>query len=175
MPVVGHGDAARLLQLGDVGELLAFLAARHGANRIYPRKAGLGRFLEDVFGDSRIVVHRAGVGHARNRGEAAGNSGGRPGCDRLLVLLTRLAQVDVHVDQTGTHHQTRSDLEDGDAVFDGQVSTDPRDAFALEEDIEHAVAAVHRIDDVPAFQKSFRHSRPNPLPVRRPAGRGPPS
>ena len=45
MPVVGQRDAAGLLQLGDVRELLALLTARHRADRIDAREVGLGRLL----------------------------------------------------------------------------------------------------------------------------------
>ena len=47
-PVVGQRDAAGLLELGDIGQLLALLPARHGADRIDAREVGFGGLLQDV-------------------------------------------------------------------------------------------------------------------------------
>ena len=58
MPVVGQRDAAGLLQLGDVGELLALLPARHRADRVDARQVRFGRLLQDVVGDAGVVVDR---------------------------------------------------------------------------------------------------------------------
>ena len=99
MAVVADRDAAGLLQLGDVGELLAQLAARHRANRIDPGQAGIGRLAQDEVGDPGVVVDRPGVGHAGDGGEPAGHRRRGAGRHRLLVLLPGLAQVHVHVDE----------------------------------------------------------------------------
>ena len=66
-------------------------------------------FFEDVSGDAGVVVHRRRVRHARHRGEAAGDRRRGAGRDRLLVLLARLAQVHVHVDQPGTHDEAAAE------------------------------------------------------------------
>ena len=47
MPIVGHRDAAGGAQLGDVGQLLAFLPARHGADRIDAREVGFRRLSQN--------------------------------------------------------------------------------------------------------------------------------
>src|SRR5262249_52084157 len=57
----------------------------------------------DVVSDRPVVVHGLGVGHAADRREAAGRGRSRARRDRFLVLVTRLAQVHVHVDESRTH------------------------------------------------------------------------
>ena len=163
--IVGQRDAAGLLQLGDVGELLAFLAARHGANRIHAREVGLGGLLQDVVGDAGVVVHRRRVRHARDGGEAAGDRRGGAGRHRFLVLLPRLAQVHVHVDQPRARRPARSESSTTCVSRVGrQIPADARDAIAVDQHVEHAVAAVRRIDDAPAFKQRLGiGSRP---PVR---------
>ena len=152
-PIVGDRDAAGVLELGDVGQLLALLPARHRADRIDAREVGLGRLLQDVLGDAGVVVHRIGVRHAGDGGEAAGHRRGRAGRDRLLVLLARLAQVHVHVDQARAHDERAGDLDDGRPGVDRQIAADPGDPIAVDQHVEHAVPAVRRIDDPPALQQ----------------------
>ena len=95
-----------------------------------------------------------GVRHARDRREAAGDRRRGAGRDRFLVLLSRLAQVHVHVDQTRDRRRARSACRRRRRRVDGQIAADPRDAVAVDQHVEHAVAAVRRIDDAPAFQQS---------------------
>ncbi len=152
MPVVGQRDAPCLLELGDVRELFAFLATRHGADRIDTREVGLGRLLQDVLGDAGVVVDGTGVRHARDGREAAGHRRRHAGRDRFLVLLPGLAEMDVHVDETGTDDESARDLDDGDVAIDGKIAPDARDPVAVDQQVERAVASVHRIDEASAFQ-----------------------
>ena len=43
------------------------------------------------------------------------------------------------------------------APSDRQIASDARDAIAVDQQIEHAVTAVRRIDDAPASQQRLRH------------------
>ena len=168
--IVGDRHTAGAFQLGDVGQLLALLAARHRADGIDPRQVRLGRFLEDEFGDAGVVVHRVRVRHARDRGESASDRRRGSSRDRLLVLLTRLAQVDVDVDQARADDQTGRNLDDGHIAVDGKISAHTRDAIAVDQDVEHAVPPVCGIDDAPAFQKSSdSHQTPSPQPSPQPS------
>ena len=110
-PVVGDRDAAGRLELGDVGELLALLPARHRADRIDARQARLPRafcriscvtpalsFTGFVFG-----MHATAV-------KPPATADGHAGRHRFLVLLARLAQVHVHVDEAGTDDQPRRQI-----------------------------------------------------------------
>ena len=133
--IVGHRDAAGFLQLGDVGELFALLAARDGANRIDAREARFGRLLQNQPRHAGVVVHRLGVRHARDRGKSAGHRRGDAGRDRLLVLLPRLAQVHVHVDEAGAHDQAGRQVDDLGAVR-LQIGSDLGDAIAVDQHVE---------------------------------------
>ena len=61
--------------------------------------SGFARLLQDEQRDAGVVVHRLGVRHAGDGGEAARDSRGRAGGDRLLMFLTGLAQVHVNIDE----------------------------------------------------------------------------
>ncbi len=141
-----------MFQLGDVGQLLAELTAGHGANRVDARQVGFGGFLEDVFGDARVVVHRHGVRHAGHGCEAAGHGRRRPGCHGLLVLLSRLAQVHVHVDEARTDNQAARNLRHDHVAVSWQIPVHACDAIAVDQHVEYAVAAVRGIDDPAAFE-----------------------
>ena len=99
--IVRERDAAGGLLLAELRQLLAFRADRHRADRIDAGEVRLGRLLDDELRDAGVVVDRIGVRHARDRGESAGDRRGRAAGDRLLVLLSRLAEVHVDVDQSG--------------------------------------------------------------------------
>ena len=55
--------------------------------------------MADELDRALAVDGRIGVGHAGDRGEAAGHGRGRAAGDGLVFLEARLAEVDVHVDQ----------------------------------------------------------------------------
>ena len=152
MPVVGQRDAAGLLELGDVRELFAFLAARDRADRIHARQVRVGGFRQDVAGDARVVIHRVRVRHARDGRETAGDGSRHAGRDRFLVLLPRLAQVHVHVDEPGTHDESVWDLDDRNPRIHREIAADACDAISVNQQVEHAVTAVRRIDHARSSQ-----------------------
>ena len=65
------------------------------------RAADLAGARDHHLGDGARVVHRARVGHRADVGEAAGRGRGETGQDVLFVLLPRLAQVRVQIDESG--------------------------------------------------------------------------
>ncbi len=103
-PVVGVRDAAGLGQLPELRQLPPREPARHRADGVHAHDAPGPRLREDVVRHGAGVVDRLRVGHARDRGEPARRR--RPGAarDRLLVLLPRLPEVDVDVDESGGDH-----------------------------------------------------------------------
>src|SRR5262249_9813161 len=86
------------------------------------------------------------VGHAAHGGEPAGRRRARPAGDRLLVLVARLAQVHVHVDEAGT-----DDLARGVDAFGPcrrpERAADLRDAAVGDEHVLHGVDAAGGIED----------------------------
>jgi hypothetical protein len=65
--------------------------------------------------------------------------------------------VHVHVDQAGAHDQTARHVDDSDAVRRREIASDPRDAIAVDQHVEHAIAPVHRIDDAATPQENQPH------------------
>ena len=90
----------------------------------------------------RLAVEgRLGVGHARDRRDAAGQGRRRAGGDGLVLLAARLAQVDVHVDQAGA-----DDLAggvEGPVGLQVRLGTDADDALALDPQVGHLVEVLH--------------------------------
>src|SRR6476661_8175805 len=89
------------------------------------------------------------------------------GGHRFLVLLTRLAEVHVHVDQARAHQQTGRDLDHHSPVH-REIAADLRDAIPVDQDVVRTVDAIRGVDD-PSTLKQLLH-----VPLRRPAGREPP-
>jgi hypothetical protein len=104
LAVVAHGDGPRPDQLTELGQLLSLLPEGDGPDRIDPRFAGALRLRLHEAHHTLVVAHRVGVGHGADRGEPAGRRRHGAGRDGLEIFLPRLAQVDVHVDQSRSHH-----------------------------------------------------------------------
>src|SRR5207302_9100763 len=98
---VGEGDGAALDEAADLGQLGALAALGDGADGEDVGVAGPLRLEVDELGGRLAVEGRLGVGHAGDRGDAAGEGGGGAGGDGLVLLAAGLAEVDVHVDQAG--------------------------------------------------------------------------
>ena len=163
--VVGDRDHAGIYHVADLGHLGALLAPADGADRPDAGVAVALRLVQHVLGHRAVVVDRIGVGHRRHRGEAAGRSGTGAAFYRLLVLLARLAQVDVHVDQPRSHHQTLG-VDDLGATPRTQALTQPDDLAVLDQDIADRVEILRRIDD-PAAADEELHSASLCMPDRR--------
>ncbi len=151
-PVVGDRDAAGRGKVGDFSELFALRSRRDGANRIHARQAGFARALDDEFGDRGVIVDRIGVRHARDGGEPAGHGRRRAGRDRLLVLLPRLAQVHVDVDEARRHDERIRQRDDARA-FRRQVAADRADLCPVDEQVESPVPAGGGVDDVNVLEQ----------------------
>ena len=97
--VIGEGHDSSRCQRSDGGHLLSGDAARDGpgAENIH---TGLGGSFLNPGNRRRTVGHGIGIGHADHRGEPSYGGGAGPRCNGLLVRLSRLAEVDMDVDQT---------------------------------------------------------------------------
>ncbi len=162
--VVRDGDDARPVHLADLGQPLPGEPERERPDGMDPRAAGQRRTLQDEARDRAAVVHRVGVGHAGDRREAARERRRHPGRDRLLVLLPRLPQVHVHVDQPGQHQQPARVEHRG--VVDGRARREARgDPPVVDQQILGPDRAGERIDQAPAGQeRPAAHPRTPPRP-----------
>ena len=143
-----------------------------GWTRASPAAAALA---ENLLGDTRVIVHGVGVRHAGHGGEPAGHRGRRAAGDRLLVLLAGLAQVDVHVDEAGTHNEAGRHR-DHDGSLRRQITAHALDDAAAHEEVARAVDPLSRIDDPGALEEQGllvaqlrcrRHAPPSSTPASR--------
>ncbi len=104
------------VHLADLGEALALESDRHGADRMTRAPAGGRGALEDEARHRRRCRSPGWCSPCRRRVVKPPASAARDaGRDRLLVLVARLAEVDVHVDQPG-HDQQPARVEHARAV-----------------------------------------------------------
>ncbi len=73
------------------------------------------------------------------------------------MLLPRLAQMDVHVDQAGRHDERARHLDDTRAVG-GKIAADFRDAIAVNQDVERAISPGDGVNEAFSFQQQFHLS-----------------
>ena len=107
LAVVGEGHGALGEHVAHLGERLALEADGERADRVHAHLAALGGALDDEAHRAALVADRVGVGHARDRGEAAVRRGARAARDVFLVLVAGLAQVHVHVDEARARRSSR--------------------------------------------------------------------
>jgi hypothetical protein len=156
LAVVAERDGTRGHQRGHLRHHLARQSLRGRSHRQDAHGRLVPGSIQDVLGDGRVVVHRVGVRHTSNRGEASG--GRRPASRRdvLLVLLTRLPEVRMQVDETGRHPQAVGvhllGIRDGlDRILDGG------EPAILDQHVADRVTPTGGIDDTPP---------PDPDPTR---------
>jgi hypothetical protein len=104
---VGHG--------AELGEMCALEADAHGTDRVDVGPPGVGTQAPDLLDDAGGVLHRGGVRHRVDGGEAADRGGAGAGADGLRVLAPGLAQVRVQVDEAREGDEVPS-LDDDRAV-----------------------------------------------------------
>ncbi len=98
--VIGHGDGARVFQVGHFGEGFAFLADGDGGDGVEAAATEGFGFGDEHLGDGAGVVDGTGVGHGADVDEATRGGGSERTCDVFFVLLARLTDVGVEVDET---------------------------------------------------------------------------
>ena len=147
-PVVRDGDDAGALHLAHLGQLLALRPLRDRADGEDVGEPGGLRLLDDETGHRRVVVDGVGVRHRADARAAARDGRRRARRDRLLVLLPRLAQVRVQVDEAGRDDEARS-VEDLRALGPRLAATEqPGHAAVLDEHVQAGVDALRRVDHV---------------------------
>jgi hypothetical protein len=104
LAVITDRHRAGAHQLAELGQLLPFLTQRDGANRVDPCLARTLRLAHDESDGCLVVGNRVGVRHGTDRGEASGRGGHGAGGNGLDILLARLPQMDVEIDEAGRHN-----------------------------------------------------------------------
>ena len=99
--VVGEGHGPGLGEHPHLGELPPLQAAGDGAIGVDLDALGLTRAPLHELDQRHVVDHRPGVGHAGDACHPAGRRREAAGGDGLLVLVARLAEMHMHVDQAG--------------------------------------------------------------------------
>jgi len=159
-PVVGDGHAARVLEVAVLGQLFPAGSAGDGPDGIHADHTLAPRLFEDGARDAGVVVDGRGVGHRAHGGEAARRGRAGAGGDRLLVLASRLPQVDVEVDEAGTDHEPFRLDHLGAAA--GEALLHARDAPVLQQHVAGGVEAPGGIDDAAALEKEPAQDSPPP-------------
>ena len=118
---------------------------------------------QDVVGDGAVVVDREGVGHAAHGGEPAGRGRARPAGNGLLVLVARLAQVGVDVDEAGADDLARR-VDDGGPGVGIEGLADPRDPSLGDQQVLDRVHPRRGIEDAAISDQEIHAALP---PARR--------
>src|SRR6185437_11964788 len=134
----------------QAGHPLPLAALGDGADGIDAGVPQLARALHQVRRRAGIVVHRAGVGHGADGGEAAGGGGARSGFDGLLVLEAGLAQMHVQINEPGRDDHPGA-IEHARPV-DGNLRTQILDAIALNHHVADAVQPDRGIGQSPVLE-----------------------
>ncbi len=151
--IVADADRAGLAQLGHLRQLLTLLTHRDRRNRMELRSVELGRPPQHQLGHRSRVVDRLRVRHHAHVGVSARRRRRQPGGDILLVLVARLSQMGVEVDEGGQEPPARA-VDDPRPLALGRLhARAPADAghlSALDHDVDDLVEAASGIDGTDA-------------------------
>ena len=171
MPIVGHGDASRRAQLGDVGQLLALLPARDRADRIdtrqVPASAAFRRissvtpalsFTGLVLGMHATAVNPPATADAVPVATVSLCS--CPGSRRCTCMSMKPGQMTT---PAGTSTICTAVGERG-----RQITPDSRDPITVDQHVTDTVETSGGIDNAPALKQPLH------VPLLPRAGRAPP-
>jgi hypothetical protein len=158
LAVVAERDRARRQQRGHLGHHLALEALGGRGDRVHAHGRILSGAIDDVVGGGGVVIDGLGVGHARDRREAARGRRAPARADALLVLLARLAQVAVQVDEARRH--PAAGRLDHERVVDAQLPADRRDPAVCDQEIADLVALGRRVEHARSAHEDLRHASP---------------
>ena len=142
--VIGEQAHAQRGHFGYGGQPVPLAAHSDGARGVHIarcRAAQRQHFLHH----RGTVDGRVGVGHGHHRAEPAPHGGPAPRLDGLGLLGTGLAQMGVHVDQSGGHHAAGG----VQRLITRQIGADGNDAVVVDHHIGHPLAGL--IDHPPAL------------------------
>ena len=168
-PVVSEGHGAGGDHVAHVRERLALKALGHGARRIHMAAPHLLGTALDIGHHGARIGYGVGVGHGAHAREAALRGRARLGLDVALVLVTGIAQMDVHVHQA--RHQVRAGKVDNLGARRLEVLAHLGDLIAVDQHVGNAVDPDLRVDDMGSL-KQIGHCRHLPAEDRgRPCAR----
>ena len=166
--IIGHGDRTGRLQLAKLSQLVPLAAFAHRAHRIDPH-----RRLFSPRADHRrhrgTVIHRRGVGHAGNGGEAPRRRSPRPGQNVFFVFLPGFTQMDMHVGQSG-HDPAARGIDLG-RVRRGLLAG-RSDAPGDDQQVAGLIDPVGRVDDAAVCYAPVRLHRSFAFKKKRGTGKG---
>ena len=108
-------------------------------------------FILHAVDDDCRIDNRLGIRHGRYTGDTTGSSGLRPRFNRFLVGLTRLAEMDVHIDEARCYDEARC-VEDFRTVRT-EISSDFLNFTIFNENVTNFILLHGRIYDSAAFNE----------------------
>ena len=144
LTVIADAHAARGTKIGQLRQLFPFQGPAHRTDRIHPARAIPRRLGDDHLRYGPLVVRGKGVGHRADSGVAARYGCASSGGDGLLVLLPRLAQVRVQIDESRDDDEARG-IDHFSSL--SKFFPDFRDLAIFDEDVDFGVEALARIDN----------------------------
>ena len=103
--IVGDGHDSRLCHRSDRSHLLTVQALGDSASWEHVDQSVFPGPIDDPGDGACAIRRRVRVGHADDGSKSTGSSGLASGLDGFLVGLTGLPQMNVDIDQSGSHHQ----------------------------------------------------------------------
>ena len=143
--VVGERDGAAGDELAEFGQLFALASLADGADGIDVGLPGPLGLEHDELGRGLGVDGGHRVGHAGDRRHAAGQGGGRAGGDGLVLLVARLAEVDVNVDQARADDHAPG-VDDDLGLLDSPLA-DRQDSAPADPEVADLVEVLAGVDD----------------------------
>ncbi len=154
--VVGKRDRPRFRQRGKVARLRAFAPARDRPNRHNAASSITCDFTHQPVDRGWIVERGVRVRHTCYRRETAAYRRFRPRCDRLFLWEPRLAQVNVHIDESWCDDGADG-IEDRFVAARFEMLPDFDNGAGARAQIPQRIEGGRRIDDPTAFDQQPGH------------------
>ena len=149
--VIAERDRAAAMHRADLGQFLAGASLGDCADGEDIRQADTARLLRDEIDRAFVIERRLGVGHAADGGESPRHRRRRAGGDGFFFLITRLAEMDMDVDQPRRDKATgRID----DLIGFAKIIADGCDAPVAQKKIGLALELLRGSRIVPCWMRS---------------------
>jgi len=144
---IAECQGAGRLEETDLGHLIALQAFCHGGHRVDMDDCRIACAPFEIVDQCCIVDNRIGLRHADYGRDTACGSSPAGGCQRLAMLVTRLASEDHHIDQPRCDHMAGT-VDDLGALrgIAAQMRPDIGNGFALDYEAAFGFRSACRID-----------------------------